>query len=233
MMRAALVGTGTVVGVGVVLALNPTGAAVTALTVPQVPVGLPTTAGSNFGPVAPAGPKTPSSSRTAAPLPSPSSSHQHAARAVSSPGPVPTRSHATAAARTAPASAAPTRAAARAPSAAASPAPTPTPTPTPTPSTATATGPAVVIGPGNGNDFGVVQVQATVSAGRLIDVRWVQLPDYFQTSVQISEYAWPILRQEALQAQSAQVANVTSATYTTQGFQQSLRGALLALGHSA
>jgi uncharacterized protein with FMN-binding domain len=44
--------------------------------------------------------------------------------------------------------------------------------------------------------------------------------------VQISASAAPILRQEALQAQSAQIDMVSGATYTSEGYQQSLQGAL-------
>jgi uncharacterized protein with FMN-binding domain len=233
MMRAALVGTGTVVGVGVVLGLNPTGASTAALSIPLVAAGTPGSNGAAFGPVAPAGsasapPATHPPSPTARPATAPSgrpSSAQHAARAVSSPSPSSSR----------------TRAVATGPAAAPSPAPThstvPTATPTahstasasPTPAAHSATGPAVDVGYGQ---FGIIQVQATVSGGRLVDIEPVQLPDYEQTSVLISEQAWPILKQEALQAQSAQIANVTGASFTTAGFEQSLRAALLALGHS-
>jgi uncharacterized protein with FMN-binding domain len=81
--------------------------------------------------------------------------------------------------------------------------------------------------------YGIVQVQATVSGGRLVDVQAVQLPQSDPRSVSISSQAWPLLVQEALQAQSAQIAGVSGASYTSYGFAESLKAALLALGHQA
>ena len=45
-------------------------------------------------------------------------------------------------------------------------------------------------------------------------------------SAEISSYAGPILRQEALQAQSAQIDLVSGATYTSSGYEQSLQAVL-------
>ena len=45
-------------------------------------------------------------------------------------------------------------------------------------------------------------------------------------SVEISNYAAPILRQEVLSAQSAKVSSVGGATYTSQGYVTSLQSAL-------
>ncbi len=42
----------------------------------------------------------------------------------------------------------------------------------------------------------------------------------------ISQYAAPVLRSEALQAQSAQIDLVSGATYTSDGYAQSLQAAL-------
>ena len=74
--------------------------------------------------------------------------------------------------------------------------------------------------------FGNVQVQVTVQGGKIVDVRAVQLPTAHMMSQQIGQYAVPILRQEALQAQSAQIDLVSGATYTSQAYAQSLQGAL-------
>ena len=74
--------------------------------------------------------------------------------------------------------------------------------------------------------FGPVQVRITISAGRLTEVQAVQLPsDHFRSQM-IAQYAAPILRQEALQAQSAQIDLVSGATYTSEGYAQSLQSAL-------
>jgi uncharacterized protein with FMN-binding domain len=48
--------------------------------------------------------------------------------------------------------------------------------------------------------------------------------------VQIDQYAVPILEQEAMQAQSGNIQAVSGATYTSQGFLQSLQSALSQLG---
>jgi len=74
--------------------------------------------------------------------------------------------------------------------------------------------------------FGPVQVQVTVSGGRVVDVQAVQTPNSHGRSVMIAQYATPILRQEALAAQSAQIDIVSGATYTSQGYAQSLQSAL-------
>jgi uncharacterized protein with FMN-binding domain len=74
--------------------------------------------------------------------------------------------------------------------------------------------------------FGPVQVKITVKAGKLTDVTPLQLTTDGGRSVQISNYAAPILRSEVLAAQSAKVSSVGGATYTSQGYLSSLQSAL-------
>jgi uncharacterized protein with FMN-binding domain len=74
--------------------------------------------------------------------------------------------------------------------------------------------------------FGNVQVEVVVSGGKITDVKALQLTDDGGRSVQISNYAAPILRSEVLSAQSATVDNVSGATYTTDGYLQSLQSAI-------
>jgi uncharacterized protein with FMN-binding domain len=74
--------------------------------------------------------------------------------------------------------------------------------------------------------YGPVQVRVTVSGGRLTDVEAVQLTDRDGRSVAISQQAAPVLRQEALQAQSASIQAVSGATYTSEGYVTSLQSAL-------
>ncbi len=74
--------------------------------------------------------------------------------------------------------------------------------------------------------YGNVQVSATVVGHRLTDVRPLQLTDAGSTSVSISAAAVPILHQEALTAQSANIDAVSGATYTSEGYKQSLQSAL-------
>lgn len=73
---------------------------------------------------------------------------------------------------------------------------------------------------------GTIQVQITVSNGKLTAIQMLQYPTSGRSS-QISQAAIPTLIQEALQAQSAQINAVSGATYTSQGFAQSLQSALV------
>jgi len=74
--------------------------------------------------------------------------------------------------------------------------------------------------------YGAVQVQVTISNGKIVDVTALQLPSNDPHSAQISQYVEPILRSSALQAQSAQVDLVSGATYTSQAYARSLQAAL-------
>jgi uncharacterized protein with FMN-binding domain len=77
--------------------------------------------------------------------------------------------------------------------------------------------------------FGDVQVEITVSAGHVTDVQAPLLPSDRARSVEISQLAGPILRDEALQAASAQTAQidtVSGATYTSDAYVQSLQSAI-------
>lgn len=74
--------------------------------------------------------------------------------------------------------------------------------------------------------YGNVQVQVTISGGRLINVTFLQYPNDRNTSIEINSQATPLLAQEAIQAQSAQVDGVSGATQTSRAFIQSLQSAL-------
>ena len=74
--------------------------------------------------------------------------------------------------------------------------------------------------------FGNVQVQARLSSGRLVDVTTLQTPSDQTRSAMIARYAVPILRSEALTAQSAHINMVSGATYTSDGYALSLQAAL-------
>jgi uncharacterized protein with FMN-binding domain len=74
--------------------------------------------------------------------------------------------------------------------------------------------------------WGTVQVKALIHDGALGDVQFMQFPTHRRRSVEISEWSMPILKSEAIREQSAQVDLVSSATITTDGFQQSLASAL-------
>jgi uncharacterized protein with FMN-binding domain len=74
--------------------------------------------------------------------------------------------------------------------------------------------------------YGPVQVRIVVSGGRITDAQAVQVPDGSGRDVRINSAAVPTLVQETLQAQSAQIDTVSGATYTSEGYTQSLQSAL-------
>ena len=74
--------------------------------------------------------------------------------------------------------------------------------------------------------YGNVQVQVIVSGGKISDVNFLQYPNDNQTSQFVNSQAMPLLKQEALQAQSSQVDIVSGASATSQAFQASLTNAL-------
>jgi uncharacterized protein with FMN-binding domain len=78
--------------------------------------------------------------------------------------------------------------------------------------------------------FGDVQVAVTVVNASITDVTAVHLTDADSRSVQISNRAAPMLRDEVLASQSARVSNVSGATYTTQAYLSSVQSALDAAG---
>jgi uncharacterized protein with FMN-binding domain len=79
--------------------------------------------------------------------------------------------------------------------------------------------------------YGVISVSATVSGGKITNVGIGSLSgDGNFRSQSIDQQAIPILEQEALSAQSANIQSVSGATYTSAGFIRSLQGALSQLG---
>jgi uncharacterized protein with FMN-binding domain len=74
--------------------------------------------------------------------------------------------------------------------------------------------------------FGNMQVAAVISGGKITDVKVLQHTDQGGRSVQISNQADPMLRSEVLKAQSAKVSTIGGATYTSEGYLQSLQSAL-------
>jgi uncharacterized protein with FMN-binding domain len=98
------------------------------------------------------------------------------------------------------------------------------------PGNRTRAGERVMTGPAVPTMFGPVQVRVDLIGAHISDVQAVQLPSDFALSQQISAAAGPILRQEALMAQSAKIDTVSGATYTSQGYRQSLQAALDSAG---
>ena len=84
----------------------------------------------------------------------------------------------------------------------------------------TATGPMIT------TPFSVIQVQATLTEGRLTGVRTVLLSGDGPHTDALNARAEPILRREALEARSARVDVVSGATYTSESWRDSLQAAI-------
>jgi uncharacterized protein with FMN-binding domain len=74
--------------------------------------------------------------------------------------------------------------------------------------------------------YGPVQVQLSVSGGKITSVQVLQVPQESSRDIRINSQAVPILNQEAVQAQSAHIDTVSGATYTSDGYTQSLQSAI-------
>lgn len=74
--------------------------------------------------------------------------------------------------------------------------------------------------------YGNVQVQITVSGGVITEVQVPQYPNSNREDQQINARALPVLISETTSAQSASIRMVSGATYTSQGYTQSLQSAL-------
>jgi uncharacterized protein with FMN-binding domain len=102
--------------------------------------------------------------------------------------------------------------------------PTPIPTPTPTPRSGYKDG--TYTGVAADAFYGNIQVQATISNGKITNVQFLQAPNDRGTSIYINSQADPMLAQEAIQAQSANVNIVSGATDSSNAFIQSMQSAL-------
>lgn len=83
----------------------------------------------------------------------------------------------------------------------------------------------VLVGKAYDVNYGIVQVKVTTSGNRITDITPMSLPQGGRSG-DISRYAAPALRREALSAQSAHIDSVSGASYTSAGYAQSLQSAL-------
>ena len=74
--------------------------------------------------------------------------------------------------------------------------------------------------------FGPVQVKITVKNKKITNIEVVEYPSDNPKDQQINSYALPVLNQEAISAQSAQIDSVSGATYTSDGYVSSLQSAI-------
>ena len=74
--------------------------------------------------------------------------------------------------------------------------------------------------------YGNVQVQITVQNGKITAADVLQVPMNDRHDEMINSMAVPVYNQEAVSSQSAQIDVVSGATYTWQGYTQSLQSAI-------
>jgi uncharacterized protein with FMN-binding domain len=87
------------------------------------------------------------------------------------------------------------------------------------------------VGPSVNYSYGVLSVRVTVSGKKIVKVGIASLDDGGDPRSQsIDQQSIPILEQETMQAQSANIQGVSGASYTSAGFAQSLQSALHNLG---
>jgi uncharacterized protein with FMN-binding domain len=92
-------------------------------------------------------------------------------------------------------------------------------------------GTRTAVGPQVNYSWGVLSVRVTVSGTKITKVGIASLDDGGNPRSQyIDQQSIPMLEQETLQVQSANIQGVSGASYTSAGFQQSLQGALHELG---
>ena len=214
MKRGLLIGIGTLGGLGAVFAITP----------PQF--GASTGAGGIGGALSNSGTTSaaPAQTQSAAPSSTPVAATPTPTKA--------TTSKTSSAAKKAAAKAAAAKAAAdKAAAASAATKAANTPTPAATPTKAAPSGiSGTFAGATNQTRFGPVQVQITVSNGKITAVKALQYPNGDGRSASISQQAIPYLVQQTLTAQSDQISGVGGASYTSYGFYISLQSALKKAG---
>ena len=97
---------------------------------------------------------------------------------------------------------------------------------TPAPSAKARAAAVTVNGKAVDTQYGLVQVQLVVKAGRIVKAIAIDYPQNNGRDQQINSVAIPQLQAETVAAQSAQIDTVSGATYTSQGYVQSLQSAL-------
>ncbi|MGA2491460.1 MAG: FMN-binding protein [Roseiarcus sp.] len=74
--------------------------------------------------------------------------------------------------------------------------------------------------------YGPLQVQASISGGRIVSVKVLQYPADRRTSQRINNQALPELQSEVIAAQNTRVDIVSGATLTSEAYMRSLNSAL-------
>jgi uncharacterized protein with FMN-binding domain len=76
------------------------------------------------------------------------------------------------------------------------------------------------------NEYGDVVVEVVVSNGKISDIKALALPSDRERSIQLSAYVAPLLHDEVLTAQNAQIDMVSGATLTSNSYAESVQSAL-------
>lgn len=108
------------------------------------------------------------------------------------------------------------------------PAPTPVVTKSAAPTSAANTVSGTFVGSSVFVNYGTVQVEITVVNGKITDAHALQAPT--GRSDRFTQYAVPVLRQQTLAAQSANIQGASGASYTSYGWYTSLQVALAKAG---
>ena len=205
MKRAILIATGTVGGLGAVLAITPP----TFTSADSSSMAL-TGAGAASAGTTPAASATPAATKSAAPTATATKSATPAATKSSTKTSAATKSGAVSTSQS------------QTPAATASQTPSATAAPATKAVSGTFTGDVVNVRYGN------VQVKITVENGKITDAQAVQAPS--GRNDRWTQMAVPILRQQTLQAQSAHINGASGASFTSYGWYTSLVSALAKAG---
>lgn len=100
------------------------------------------------------------------------------------------------------------------------------PAPSPSQSASAASATKVITGSVVDTRYGPIQVKVTFVGSKITAIDEVQTPNQDRRSVSINQQAGPILAQEVLASQSAKIDTVSGATYTSDGYKQSLQSAI-------
>jgi len=111
---------------------------------------------------------------------------------------------------------------------------TPPPTTAGVPTTTTTAVPSVArsaTGTASNYSYGILSVKVSASGSNITNISIASIDDGGNPrSAYIDQASLPLLEQQALSAQSANIQGVSGASYTTAGFEQSLQSALSKLG---
>ncbi|HVS79452.1 MAG TPA: FMN-binding protein [Candidatus Paceibacterota bacterium] len=105
-------------------------------------------------------------------------------------------------------------------------APSSTPIPAPTEDSATGYKDGTYTGVVADAFYGPLQVSATITNGKIADIKFLKYPNDRPESIEVNTDSNPILEAEAIRSQSANVDVVSGATQSSEAFSQSLAAAL-------